>query len=271
MKKPLLLLAFVLSAGTAAFAQANCNAGYETTVFPNSMNIPANTLFAIRVTAASAGTLTDLSMYNSGNSALNIKLAVYADNAGVPGNLVASTGPIALTMTAGVITTPVTPVAVAAGDYYLAGVIDASGSPIPVDNTTSLTLYGTSMSFASSFPASGTGFATIPGNPVNIWMNITCSTTGLPETAGNPTFIMSSYPSPVRENYFMDFHSAFAQQVTAEVYDCRGAIVLSQAISVAAGESSSSLSMTNLAPGIYFLRMHDASGNMLVNRKLIKE
>lgn len=271
MKKNLLFCfsVLVLSASSVV-AQTNCNAGFESPVFPNTMNVPPNTLFAIRVTAANAGTLTDISVYNSGLSSANIKLAVYDDNGGVPGNLVASTGPVALTMTAGVITTSVTPVAVAAGDYYLAGVLDVSASALPLDNTTQVTLYGTAMPYANPFPANGSAFSTVPGNPVNIWMNITCSTTGVSEVAGNPSFSMNSYPSPVNENCILEFNSGFSLEASADVYDCNGQLVIGQALYIAAGESTTTITMSDLAPGIYFMVLHDAIGNVVAARKVIK-
>jgi hypothetical protein len=43
-------------------AQTGCNVGFETPLYPTALFVPTNTIFAIKVTASYAGTLTDLSM-----------------------------------------------------------------------------------------------------------------------------------------------------------------------------------------------------------------
>ncbi|HET6992162.1 MAG TPA: T9SS type A sorting domain-containing protein [Bacteroidia bacterium] len=272
MKKIYTLLASVsLFSALSLNAQTNCNAGYESPVFPNTMNIPSNTAFAIRVTAASAGTLTDLCMYNSGVSIVNMKMAVYDDNGGVPGNLVASTGSFALTNTPGAMVVPVTPVNIIPGDYYLTGVIDASASPIAVDNTTSVTIFAMSLPFSSSFPATGTSFSTAPGNPVNIWMNITCSTSGIQETVGAHSLSMNGYPVPAHDVYSMSFHSTTAMKVVISLYNSNGQKVSESEEPIGAGESKIDLPLNGLAEGLYFLRITNEAREVLISKSLVRE
>jgi hypothetical protein len=271
MKKVFTLLTGLCLSVIYLNAQTGCNAGYESPVFTNTMNVPPNLAFAIRVTATNAGTLTDLCMWNSGMSFANMKMALYDDNAGAPGNLIASTAVFALTNTAGAMVIPVTSVAIVPGDYYLAGIVDASSSPIPVDNTTTFNIYALPMSFSSPFPATGSSFGTVSGGPVNIWMNITCATSGIQETIGENTLSMEGNPVPAHDIYSMAFHSQKSMPVNISLYNPSGQKISDYEASVTEGESKIDLSLSDLAEGIYMLRISNEEGQILISKKIIRE
>ena len=272
MKKiySLILLSAILHQ-TKANAQSNCDAGYETPIFTNTMLIPANYAFAIKVTAASAGTLTDICAWNAGLSTLNMKMAVYDDNSGVPGNLIASTASFNVTSTSGVLTEPVTPVAIVPGNYYLVGIIDANGSPITIDNTTGATVFQMPLIFSNSFPPTGGSFSTTTGHPVNIWMKITCSTSGINEVIGSGNLIMDTYPNPVYDNYTLALNASMPMNLSIMIYDANGQVVNKVDEKILAGETKVDLSLNGFAPGIYLLRVVDESQQVMIARRMIKE
>lgn len=271
MKKIYLFAAALLATTNFLFAQTNCNAGNETPVFSFVGPVPGGICVIMPVTAANAGTITDISINNTGQSLANIKFCVYDDNAGNPGNLIASTSAAALTMTAGTFTVPlITPVVIAPGVYYVGAVMDQTASPITIDNTTTTTLYMFGMTFSNAFPANGSSFSSATQNPVNIWMNITCNLSGVQETADN-ALTMSGYPVPASGVYTMNFHSGNSRSALISVYNANGELVLENATNIPAGESSQQLSLAELAAGIYFIRITDGDGEEMISRKLIKE
>jgi hypothetical protein len=120
-------------------------------------------------------------------------MAVYDDNSGSVGNLIANT--LSTSITGGSMTIPVTSsVSIVPGNYYIAAEIDAAGSVIGYDGSASVTVYGTSAVYANPFPANGSSFTTLAGNPVNVWMNITCITE-VDESTVSVEF--SIFPNPV--------------------------------------------------------------------------
>lgn len=249
---------------------SQCNAGYETPTFSSSLNAPANTIFTLTANAASAGTLTGISFYDAGMSTANIKCCVYDDNGGAPGNLIASTASYQLTMVAGPVTLTVTPVFVPAGNYHIGAVIDAPGNVIPYDAATTLTLYAFPSSFSNPFPATGSSFVTTNGNAVNIWMNITCSAAGIQENDAN-SFSVIGFPSPAHDLLTLKYAAPVQQNITTELFNSCGELVLSRNSSLSAGENTQTFDLSTMSCGIYFVRISDDAGNLLASQKFVHE
>ena len=154
----------------------NCNTGNELPIFSNISNHGANYILGTKYTLASAGTLTGLSMNGVGGSGSNVQMALYADNGGVPGALLVTSA--AGAVTAGTVTLAVTPMALAAGDYWQMAIFDVGGAVTTIDYNNSEVVYYTSSSYGSALPANGAGFVSYTGQKFNYWMNITCGSGG---------------------------------------------------------------------------------------------
>jgi hypothetical protein len=88
---------------------------------------------------------------------------------------------------------------------------------------------------------------------------LTITSTGIEERqSGIPnTFSVSeNYPNPFRDETQVDFSIPESQTVRADVYNILGQRVLSEELSLSAGNYSIKLSMSHLSTGIYFLRLH---------------
>ncbi len=90
---------------------------------PGTLGAPANVLFAIPVNVAQGGNVTHLGLINFDTSA-QVRLALYEDIGGTPGNLVVATAATALV--AGHQEIPVTATPIPAGNYWVGMVFDNS-------------------------------------------------------------------------------------------------------------------------------------------------
>lgn len=105
-----------------------------------------NTLHIQKFTAV-AGTLTGIRLKSNG--AANVKVAVYADDAGEPGALLGYSASTAIA--SGWNAVPLTAsVVLSAGSYWLASICDASGKTLR--NATGGTERYASMTYANAFP-----------------------------------------------------------------------------------------------------------------------
>ena len=108
---------------------------------------------ATKYTLTQAGTVTQVSVYSPNTG--HVKVAIYSDNAGAPGNLVVANN-AATTVTAGQWTTiAVTPTSLAAGTYWIAFNEDANSLRAYKAGATKQMAY-MSYPFANDMPATWT-------------------------------------------------------------------------------------------------------------------
>lgn len=267
MKNKLLTLLMVCGISSLLHAQTGCNVGYETPIFSNSFSVPANTVFTLACTASNAGTLTGISVNGITAGGINIRMAVYDDNAGLPGNLIAYTSSVPVAI--GTVTAPVTPVFIVPGVYHVGAVVDMGSSPVSVDASTT-TIYASSMTFSGAFPATGAGFATLPGNTVNIWMNVTCSSSGIDESSNSSLQFISGYPNPVKDGYELSIQAFHSETLWVELYNPLGQLEMKKEVQLVGGLSTIPVRMDQLDPGIYFERIVKQDGELVHSRSVVK-
>jgi hypothetical protein len=144
-------------------------------VYGNSVEFPAASanfadyLLGISLTIPVPSVLTHLCVIAKAGGA-NVILALYSDNAGFPDRLVAATS--ATPMTVGPMEIPVTPIALAAGTYWLMGVYDTDAS-IGFDQSdpTSLVEYA-AHTFANPMPDPFGGATPYTGQKFNYYVRV---------------------------------------------------------------------------------------------------
>jgi Bacterial Ig-like domain (group 2) len=97
----------------------------------------------------------------------NVKLALYTDNGSHPDQLVTSTNPTPVV--AGPLEIPVVPTALAAGDYWIMGIYDASAN-IAVDDDISMQVDYISLPFSSPLPQTFPSPITYTGQHFNYYL-----------------------------------------------------------------------------------------------------
>ena len=125
MKKNYILSIILFSLNCSS---QNCNIGNQTTTpsFTTS-SIAGNYILGVRFTLSQAGTLKTINLLGN-NTGVGLQTAVYNDNAGVPNNLIASSN--FGTVGSGVISLPVTPTVIPAGNYWIMAVYQNSGNHV---------------------------------------------------------------------------------------------------------------------------------------------
>lgn len=270
MTKKIFFLPFIVlgSIVNSTQAQTGCNVGYESPVFANPVNLPSNTAFFLKFTVTVSGTLTGISINGENAPGINVKMAVYNDIAGSPGNLVAESAIVPVTT--GTVTASVTSTAITPGDYYVGAIISSAGTVITADGSTA-TIYGMSMPFSSSFPASASGFSSIPGNPVNIWMDITCVSSGIDELPADNSFIVNAYPNPMYKTLHLNCVSADPVSVVISLYDLQGRLLCEDKKELMKGDNDVSLNVADLTEGCYLERIVTEDRRLLDQHLLIKQ
>jgi hypothetical protein len=190
MKKIITLLLIIISNST--FAQ-NCNIGNEDPIGFNNSNDPfwENYLLGVKFNLSTNGVLTSLNLIGR-NTGAQVQLAVYEDIAGVPGNLVVSSS--AATVGAGIISIPVTPIQLFAGNYWIMGVYDNDGGHTYNKDSTGNTVYYQSLFFGDPIPSNASSFISYTGYDFTYYMGITCGTLGISDNDNLNN--ISIYPNP---------------------------------------------------------------------------
>lgn len=78
------------------------------------------------------------------------------------------------------------------------------------------------------------------------------------------------YPNPATEKVHIELRSGEEGKLDVSIYDTRGRIIAARGMSVHAGSTRASLDVSDLAPGVYFVRMMDQYRNTAM-RKLVVE
>lgn len=244
----------------------NCDVGNDS-AFGSSISLVSNLAYAIKFTVASPGTLTAISVMPGSPqvNGVNVKMAVYTDNAGQPGSLFASTG--AVPFSGLVATATVTPVAISPGDYHVVGIID-NNAAVAYNPSSPLTLYGYSMPFVNSFPSTGASFTQTPGYAVNIWMSITCISSGMEQDVYADAAAV--FPNPAADRFSIALHAQKSSAVLVEIYDACGLLLAETPVSLSPGNSTVELPLQEYARGLYFIRVSE-NGGLVYEGKIVKE
>ena len=263
MKHFLLFLSVFLSV-LSSFAQANCNAGYESPLYPNPTPLNSNFIYLEQITVSTAGTITGLSANNNGTGLTQMKLALYESVNNIPGNLLFSTEPLAVTNASGTITGSITATAIAAGTYFIGGTVNSTCSVLSCDGSTSNLIYVSSSDFNNPFPANASTFMSVGGPVVNLWANITCG--------GNA--VVEKENAELRVNYIPSRNSiqvrgASSSQAQVQVISLEGKVI--QSIQTSLVASGSELALNEIANGIYMVVVNEEGKRIAAERVAISK
>ena len=199
MKKGIFL--FLLLISSATFAQ-NCNIGNQSsTGFTN----PADPIFkdyltGIKFTLSTVGTLKSLNLIGR-NTVTSVKMALYKNVSGVPGDLIVSTGPG--TVTSGVISLSVTPTILNPGSYWVMAIYSTNGShtysKTDTGNPDSDSIYYNVQTFGSAIPTNASAFSLYKDNTTfTYFLGIDCGVTAGISNATNSS-VINFYPNPATD------------------------------------------------------------------------
>jgi hypothetical protein len=91
-------------------------------------------------------------------------------------------------------------------------------------------------------------------------------------SAGNGFFSGANvYPNPVKNKAGLSFHAAQQTDVTCELTDNSGRLILSRTIAAQKGANEAWLQLPELVNGIYFLRLTSPQGNMVKKISVVNE
>lgn len=194
---------FLLLISSATFAQ-NCNIGNQSsTGFAN----PADPIFkdyltGIKFTLGNVGTIRLLNLIGR-NSGANVKMALYKDVAGVPGDLITetSTG----TVTSGVVSLSVTPTVLNPGSYWVMAIYSTNGNHTYSKTQSSSvvgndSIYYKAQTFASAIPTNASDFILYRDKTIfTYFLGIDCGITIVGITKATHPSIINFYPNPTTD------------------------------------------------------------------------
>lgn len=247
MKNVLLLFLILLSVSTSA---QNCNVGNQSSTGYNNTADPItkNYLMGIKFTVANDGILTSLNLLgrNSGSTA---KMALYKDNAGVPGDLVDSTS--TSTVTNGVVSFAVTPAPIPAGNYWIMAIYKEDGKHTFSKKLAENKIYYKPMNFGSTIPSNAEDFSFMLNTTFTYFLGITCGTS-LAALDPNNSSIISFYPNPATNAVTLNTN----ENLIGETYR----ITTISGTEIATGQLTSEttiIDVNTLQAGIYFMIIGD--------------
>lgn len=231
-----------------------CNIGNEVDPGWAAGNFSQNFLLGVKFTLSDLGTLNSINMIGNGSGS-NIQMAVYDDNAGVPNDLVISSG--VTTVGTGVVTLPVTPTQLIPGDYWIMAVYQSSGNHSNVDFTiTGNVVYYTPLNFGDPIPNNASGFISYENQDFLYFLDITC-VLGVNDTLENR---VSVFPNPVEDLLLLNVPMD-VEITNSTLYDISGKNTGIKLI-------GNSINTSSLEKGIYLLSIETSKGSL--NKKIIK-
>lgn len=252
MKKITLI---VLLALLAQFSYSqDCNIGNSDGSDPNftTGNFTANYLLGVGFTLSQVGVLHALNMIGNGNGS-NFQMAIYDDMGGVPNSLVANTN--ISTVGTGIVSLPVAPVQLEAGDYWIMAVYENDGNHSNVNqNSLRSPVYYTELPFGNPMPTNASGFLTYDGQDFLYFATISCgglSTDNFEETN------ISVFPNPAAD--FISIAN-LKENKTFIIYDVSGKKLLEKELST----TDNQIDISQLATGTYFLNYGSGAGVRLI-------
>lgn len=144
---------------------------YDPTGFTEDPNFSANNLLGTKYTVSVPGELNGLGLIGR-NTAGQVKMALYADNQGAPGDFVAETVTGTLDSTDPITLSINPPVNLNPGDYWVMAVYETTGDHT-YRNTTSEETYYTQLAFGDPIPGSAANFQSYPGGAYTYYMSFT--------------------------------------------------------------------------------------------------
>ncbi len=244
MKKTATFILMLFIACTA-FSQ-DCNIGNSDGTDPDfgTGNILPDFLLGVNFTLSQVGVLHSLNIIGNGTGA-NFQMAMYDDNAGVPNNLITSTA--ISTVGTGIVSLPVTPVQLAAGDYWIMAVYDNTGSSnnhsnVNLSASTSVVYYN-DLPFGNPIPSNASGFQTYTGQDFLYFAVISCGPLSVNDFEEN-NFSIS--PNPASDYILI---ANLKENTMFEIYDLTGKKLIVKELSA----SNNQIDISSLAAGTYLL------------------
>lgn len=249
----LLILHFSLN----SYSQ-NCNIGHETNTsdFTTGGIFTPNILYGARHTLSQEGTLNSINLIGN-DTGVNVQMAVYDDDSGVPNNLIATSN-IGI-VGSGVLSLPVTPILLPAGDYWIMAIYENEGrhtftySDIPGSNG----LYYKEFPFGSAIPTNASDFTSCCNDESLYFLQIDCGNT-LSIEQFNLTDKVSLKPNPASNFIQISF---LTKTQKYKIYNALGMRISNGTIT-----DGEKIDIKNFANGLYFLKFHN--GKVM---KFIKE
>lgn len=150
-------------------ANSQCSFGNENPGFPGPSSYGANYLLGVKYNCPNPMTIDALHLYGLGTNS-NVQMAIYEDNMGVPGNLLAASA-LGVVGT-GDISLAIPPTNLTAGDYWIMAIYDNINGLDGHTNyttTTTKTVYYTSLPFGNPMPTNANGFTSYCCQDFQYW------------------------------------------------------------------------------------------------------
>lgn len=249
MKNSIFLLLCLISLPTVA-QTTTCNLGNQSsTGFTNAADpIYKGYLLGIKFTLTTPGILTSLNLIGRNTSA-NVKMALYEDVSGKPGDLVDSTS-IGI-VKSGVLSLPVTQQILPAGDYWIMAIYSANGGHTYSKTEAGNKIYYKTMDFGATIPSNASDFTAYQNSTFTYFLGITCGTSLAVSNANNSS-IINFYPNPASDVVTLNTHP----NLVGETYR----ITTISGTQIATGQLTSEtnvLDINSLQAGIYFMIIGD--------------
>ncbi len=172
MRIKLIILILIVVLTQTNFAWSQCAFGNYNFGFTSVGIFSANYIGGVEYYLPSNATISSLNLWGLGTNGL-VQMALYQDNAGVPGNLLATSN--IDTVDSGAISLPIAPLSLAAGFYWIMAIYDASGSTSDHTHLTlssNKTVYYQSHSFGSPLPTNASGFSSYCCQDMHYWAEL---------------------------------------------------------------------------------------------------
>lgn len=238
----------------SVFSQ-DCNIGNSNADDPNFTpgNILPDYILGISFTLSEVGVLNSLNIIGNGTGA-TFKMALYDDNNGIPNNLITYTENS--TVGSGIISCPVEPVQLEAGNYWIMAVYKDDGSGtnhvnVNINDSTRVVYY-TDLVFGNPIPTNASSFETYNGHDLLYFAEISC---GLLSTINFEVKTLSIYPNPASDYIVID---NLEKTSLFTIFDVTGKKLIQSEVS----ESNNQITINQLKAGTYFL----TNGDMYTTR-----
>ena len=90
-------------------------------------------------------------------------------------------------------------------------------------------------------------------------------------TDENGTSFSAIYPNPAATDFRIDVTTDLDKEVTVQVYDVLGNLVISEKHQIASGTSTMNTNIENYKNGMYFVRLVDSNANTVYSQTVIKQ
>lgn len=245
MKKISTLFVMLFIAFTS-FSQ-DCNIGNSDGTDPDFItgNFGADYILGVDFTLSQVGVLHSLNMIGNGTGA-GLQMAIYDDNGGVPNNLIAFTA--ISTVGTGVVSLPVTPVQLPAGNYWIMAIYDNNGSSTDHTNVnysdpTSIVYYD-GVPFGSALPNNASAFVSYAGQDFLYFAEISCGPLSVQDFEQN---VISISPNPASDYILI---GNLKEDTKCQIFDLTGKKLLEQELS----DANNQMDISRLAIGTYLLK-----------------